>query len=160
MSFSNTTSPNPTSVMLITKVVMPTSVSHLHQLSLVLSRHLHQRLRLIMRVALKVELSSLPSCSWTLQTGSFAIAHGLKLVRVRNQGRSLFWNRYMDNQGNQIEEERAKFIDRIEDQRGSGRRGGDYYTRTQFCRTRLKGLDSGWWQPQFHGSPIDPSLPR
>jgi len=73
----------------------------------------------MMRVALKVELSSLPSCSWTLQTGSFAIAHGLKLVRVRNQGRSLFCNRYMDNQGNQIEEERAKFIDRIEDQRGS-----------------------------------------
>ena len=60
----------------------------------------------------------------------FAIAHGMKLVRVRDQGRSLFWNRYRDNEGNQLEDERAKYTDRQQDQRGGGgerrddRRGG------------------------------------
>ena len=42
----------------------------------------------------------------------FAIAHGMKLVRVRDQGHSLFWNRYRDNNGEPIEEERAKFHER------------------------------------------------
>ena len=42
----------------------------------------------------------------------FAIAHGMKLVRVRDQGRTLFWNRYRDNNGEPIEEERAKFHER------------------------------------------------
>ena len=45
----------------------------------------------------------------------FAIAHGMKLVRVRDQGRSLFWNRYRDNEGNQLEEERAKYTERRQD---------------------------------------------
>jgi len=57
----------------------------------------------------------------------FAIAHGMKLVRVRDQGRSLFWNRYRDNQGNQLEDERAKYVERQPDlpreYRGD-RRGG------------------------------------
>ena len=33
----------------------------------------------------------------------FAIAHGMKLVRVVNKGRSLSWNRYRDNFGKPIE---------------------------------------------------------
>ena len=33
----------------------------------------------------------------------FAIAHGMKLVRVVNKGRNLSWNRYRDNQGKPIE---------------------------------------------------------
>ena len=37
----------------------------------------------------------------------FAIAHGMKLVRVRDQGRFLLWNRYRDNKGNQLEYERT-----------------------------------------------------
>ena len=52
----------------------------------------------------------------------FAIAHGMKLVRVRDQGRSLFWNRYRDNEGNQLEDERAKYTDRQQDRRGGGER--------------------------------------
>ena len=63
----------------------------------------------------------------------FAIAHGMKLVRVRDQGRSLFWNRYRDNEGNQLDDERAKYSDRQQDQQGGGdqrnyrddRRGAD-----------------------------------
>ena len=42
----------------------------------------------------------------------FAIAHGMKLVRVKDQGRSLFWNRYRDNYGNPLEEERVQFDQR------------------------------------------------
>ena len=42
----------------------------------------------------------------------FALAHGMKLVRVRDQGRTLFWNRYRDNAGVQLEEERSKFTER------------------------------------------------
>ena len=53
----------------------------------------------------------------------FAIAHGMKLVRVRDQGRSLFWNRYRDNEGNQLEDERNKFTERQQERRGgSGER--------------------------------------
>lgn len=33
----------------------------------------------------------------------FALAHGMKLVRVINSGRQLLWNRYRDNTGAQIE---------------------------------------------------------
>ena len=55
----------------------------------------------------------------------FAIAHGMKLVRVRDQGRSLFWNRYRDNEGNQLEDERAKYTarqhDRVDDRRDDRR---------------------------------------
>ena len=54
----------------------------------------------------------------------FAIAHGLKLVRVQDQGKSLFWNRYRDNEGNQIEEERAKFTAR--QQEGGSERPAGY----------------------------------
>ena len=67
----------------------------------------------------------------------FAIAHGMKLVRVRDTGRSLFWNRYRDNHGNQLEEERAKFTQRgtasdtgYHDRRSNGYQGeqrGDGY---------------------------------
>lgn len=32
----------------------------------------------------------------------FAIAHGIKLVRVKNKGNYLYWNRYRDNYGNLI----------------------------------------------------------
>lgn len=33
----------------------------------------------------------------------FALAHGMKLVRVVNGGRTLLWNKYRDNTGNKIE---------------------------------------------------------
>jgi len=55
----------------------------------------------------------------------FAIAHGMKLVRVRDQGRSLFWNRYRDNTGNQLEEERAKFDQRRESRSDGAHSEGD-----------------------------------
>ena len=54
----------------------------------------------------------------------FAIAHGMKLVRVKNSGQDLFWNRYRDNQGNQIEEERAKFDERRQQSGFQGDRRG------------------------------------
>ena len=46
----------------------------------------------------------------------FAIAHGMKLVRVVNRGRNLKWNRYRDNEGNPIEREEHK--PRRDDRRG------------------------------------------
>ena len=33
----------------------------------------------------------------------FALAHGMKVVRVVDRGRQLLWNRYRDNEGNPIE---------------------------------------------------------
>ena len=73
----------------------------------------------------------------------FAIAHGMKLVRVRDQGRSLFWNRYRDNTGNQLEDERAKYTARQQDRRGGqdqyrdDRRGG----QDQYRDDRRGGQD-------------------
>jgi hypothetical protein len=49
----------------------------------------------------------------------FALAHGMKLVRVVNGGRQLLWNRYRDNTGAQIES-------RQEDRRQEDRRPHDY----------------------------------
>ena len=49
----------------------------------------------------------------------FAIAHGMKLVRVRDEGRTLFWNKYRDNHGNQIDEERDKFDQRRQESTSS-----------------------------------------
>ena len=43
----------------------------------------------------------------------FAIAHGMKLVRVK-QGRDLVWNRYRDNKGEKLPEDETKRI-RAED---------------------------------------------
>ena len=61
----------------------------------------------------------------------FAIAHGMKLVRVVNKGRNLSWNRYRDNQGKPIERtERPARRDndrRHRDRRDYDRRGRRSY---------------------------------
>ena len=48
----------------------------------------------------------------------FAMAHGLKVVRVVDRGRKLLWNRYRDNEGKQIERS-----DRYEKREGRHHRG-------------------------------------
>ena len=58
----------------------------------------------------------------------FAMAHGLKLVRVQ-KGHDLIWNRYRDDQGNQIQGERNKWADR--------------QTRPQSSQGRDQGRDQG-----------------
>lgn len=52
----------------------------------------------------------------------FALAHGLHLVRVVGDGRTLLWNRYRDNSGNEIEDTRPRRDDRGHSQRED--RGG------------------------------------
>ena len=54
----------------------------------------------------------------------FALAHGMKLVRVVDSGRTLLWNRYRDNEGNPIER------DNRSDSRSRPQRGGrGHYNR-------------------------------
>merc|ERR1711988_1663534 len=55
----------------------------------------------------------------------FALAHGMKLVRVVDSGRTLLWNRFRDNEGNPIERQ-DRSDSRSRPQRG-GR--GHYYRR-------------------------------
>jgi len=69
----------------------------------------------------------------------FAIAHGMKLVRVRDQGRSLFWNRYRDNQGNQLEDERAKFDQRREHPRDDGAHSDGHWQTAGPQRDQRRG---------------------
>ena len=66
----------------------------------------------------------------------FAIAHGMKLVRVRDQGRSLFWNRYRDDLGNQLVDERAKYTDRHQ-----GRRVDQHQGERRDYRDERRGGD-------------------
>ena len=53
----------------------------------------------------------------------FAIAHGMKLVRVINSGRQLLWNHYRDNTGAQIETSRDQQDRRPSDYRDDSRPG-------------------------------------
>lgn len=55
----------------------------------------------------------------------FAIAHGMKLVRVK-QGRDLVWNRFRDNKGEKLPEDETKRI-RAEDGAVGGPAGGRGY---------------------------------
>ena len=50
----------------------------------------------------------------------FALAHGMRLVRVVGDGRTLLWNRYRDNSGNELEDRRPN------SNRGERRRPGRY----------------------------------
>jgi len=55
----------------------------------------------------------------------FALAHGMRLVRVVGDGRTLLWNRYRDNSGNEVEDRRPN-SNRSERRRpGRYQKGGD-----------------------------------
>merc|ERR1711981_534041 len=54
----------------------------------------------------------------------FALAHGMKLVRVVDSGRTLLWNRYRDNEGNPIERQ-----DRSDSRSRPQRDGRGHYNR-------------------------------
>ena len=56
----------------------------------------------------------------------FALAHGVHVVRVVDQGRSLKWNRYRDNKGEKVEDTRGPRREHRDDR---DRRGGRYERR-------------------------------
>ena len=66
----------------------------------------------------------------------FAIAHGMKLVRVVNKGRNLSWNRYRDNQGKPIERPARRDNDHRRDRRDYDRRDRRSHRDTRRSRHR------------------------
>lgn len=56
----------------------------------------------------------------------YALGHGLHVVRVVGDGRSLVWNRYRDNAGNEVDREDSRYQGRRGNSRSDDRRPARY----------------------------------